>query len=227
MHDDQHGTAVVALAAMLNACRASGVSLAEATVGVVGLGAAGTGIATLAMLQGARTVLGCDRDEGARRMLAERGGEPVADLDALMARADVVITVTGVPGLLRPSMIRDGSVILALSNPVPEILPVAALAAGARFAADGTSVNNALAYPGIFRGALAVRASRINGPMKLAAARAIADAAEEGEIVPYPLDPAVHLAVARAVAAAAVSSGAAREKGIDIVAALPPLPERP
>ncbi len=226
MHDDQHGTAVVALAAVMNACRSSGVSLREAVVGVVGLGAAGTGIATLAMLQGARRVIGCDRDEGARRMLADRGGEPVADLDALLARADVVVAVTGVPGLLKPSMVKAGSVILALSNPVPEIHPDAALAAGARFAADGTSVNNALAYPGIFRGALAVRATRINGPMKLAAAHAIAEAAEEGEIVPSPLDQAVHLAVARAVARAALSSGAAREKGIDVEAALPPLPDR-
>ncbi|MCK6482203.1 MAG: NAD-dependent malic enzyme [Planctomycetes bacterium] len=226
MHDDQHGTAVVALAAILCACRSAGVALADSVVGVVGLGAAGTGIATLVMAQGARKVLGCDRDEGARRMLAERGGEPLADLDALMARAEVVIAVTGSPGLLRPSMVRPGSVILALSNPVPEILPDAALAAGARFAADGTTVNNALAYPGIFRGALAVRASRVNGPMKLAAARAIADAAEEGEIVPYPLDPSVHLSVARAVARAAVASGSARERGVDVDAALPPLPDR-
>ena len=226
MHDDQHGTAVVALAAALNACAAAGVRLEEATVGVVGLGAAGTGIASLLLLHGARRVLGFDREDAARRMLAERGGTPAASLEDLLAKCDVVLTVTGVPGLLRPSSIREGSVILALSNPVPEIAPEAALAAGARFAADGTTVNNALAYPGIFRGALAVRSSRINGPMKIAAARAIAAAAEEGEIVPSPLDPGVHLAVARAVAAAAVESGAARERGLDLAEAIPALSDR-
>lgn len=223
MHDDQHGTAVVALAAAMNACRHSGVRLEDSVVGVVGLGAAGTGIASLLLLHGARKVLGYDREEGARRLLSERGGEPAPSLEDLLGRSDVVISVTGVPGLLRPSAIREGSVILALSNPVPEIAPEEALDAGARFAADGTSVNNALAYPGIFRGALAVRASRINGPMKIAAARAIADAAEEGEIVPSPLEPGVHLSVARAVAAAAIASGSARERGVDVEAALPPL----
>jgi malate dehydrogenase (oxaloacetate-decarboxylating) len=223
MHDDQHGTGVGALAAAINACRSSGIDLKESKVGVVGLGAAGMGISAMLLLYGVKEVLGTDRDEGARRMLADRGGEPVATLDALLARADVLITVTGVPGLLEGKAIRKGSVVLALSNPVPEIDPESALAAGASFAADGTSVNNALAYPGIFRGALAVRATRINGPMKIAAARAIAEAAEEGEIVPSPLEPAVHLAVARAVGAAAVDSGVAREKGIDLREAIPPL----
>jgi malate dehydrogenase (oxaloacetate-decarboxylating) len=216
----------VALAAALNACLSSGVRLEDSTVGVVGLGAAGTGIASLLLLYGAKRVLGFDREDGARRMLTERGGEPAASLDALLQASDVVITVTGVPGLLKPASIRPGSIILALSNPVPEISPESALAAGAAFAADGTSVNNALAYPGIFRGALAVRATRINGPMKIAAARAIAVATEEGEIVPSPLDPAVHLSVARAVAAAAVSSGSARERGLDIAEALPPVDHR-
>ncbi len=223
MHDDQHGTAVVALAAAMNACRASGVDLKESAVGVVGLGAAGMGISSLLLLFGVRKVLGTDREDGSRRMLAERGGEPTASLEDLLGKADVLITVTGVPGLLEGMALRKGSVVLALSNPAPEIDPDAALAAGAAFAADGTSVNNALAYPGIFRGALAARATRINGAMKIAAARAIAEATEEGEIVPSPLDPAVHLAVARAVATASVDSGVAREKGIDILEAIPPL----
>jgi len=226
MHDDQHGTAVVALAAAINACALAGVRLEDSTVGVVGLGAAGTGIASLLLLSGVRKVLGFDREDGARRRLAERGGEPAPSLEDLLARCGVVITVTGVPGLIRPSSVRAGSVILALSNPVPEIAPEAAVAAGARFAADGTTVNNALAYPGIFRGALAVRATRINGPMKIAAARSVAAAAEEGEIVPSPLDSGVHLAVARAVAAAALDSGAAQEKGLDLAEALPPLADR-
>ena len=225
MHDDQHGTAVVAVAAAINACRGSGVSLRDSTVGVVGLGAAGIGISSLMLLHGAKSVLGTDRDAAARALLRERGGEPVESLDDLLSRSDVVVTVTGVPGLLRGKRLRRGSVVLALSNPAPEISPEEALAAGAAFAADGTSVNNALAYPGIFRGALAVAASRIHGPMKVAAAEAVAAAAEEGEIVPSALDPDVHLAVARRVARAAMDSGVARERVDDVEKALPPLRE--
>ena len=223
MHDDQHGTAVVALAAAVNACRSSGVDLKESVVGVVGLGAAGTGISSLLLLYGVRRVLGTDREGAARRMLEERGGEPVESLEDLLGRAEVLISVTGVPRLLEGRPLRRGSVVLALSNPVPEIDPESALSAGAAFAADGTSVNNALAYPGVFRGALAVRATRINGAMKVAAATAVAAATEEGEIVPSPLEPSVHLSVARAVAAAAVESGVAREKGLDLERAIPPL----
>jgi malate dehydrogenase (oxaloacetate-decarboxylating) len=215
MHDDQHGTAVVALAAARNACRASGVDLKESVVGVVGLGAAGTGIATLLLLYGVKRVIGFDRDERARALLATRGGEPAKSLDDLLARADVVISVTGVAGLLKPTMIRRGSIVLALSNPVPEITPDDALAAGAAFAADGSSVNNALAYPGIFRGALAVQAPRIVGAMKIAAAEAVADATEEGELVPSPLDADVHVRVAREVARAALASGVPNPPGFD------------
>jgi malate dehydrogenase (oxaloacetate-decarboxylating) len=223
MHDDQHGTGVVALAASINACAASGVDLAASVVGVLGLGAAGIGIATMIRSQGVRELIGYDREEPARALLESRGGRAAESVEDLLARSDVVVAVTGVPGLLRGKALRKGCVVLSLSNPVPEIDPEAALSAGAAFAADGTSVNNALAYPGIFRGALAVRATRINGAMKLAAARAIAGAAEEGEIVPSPLDAAAHLAVARAVAAAAVESGVAREKGLDLADAIPPL----
>jgi malate dehydrogenase (oxaloacetate-decarboxylating) len=226
MHDDQHGTAVVALAAASNACRASGLDLKESVVGVVGLGAAGTGIASLLLLYGVRRVLGFDRDERARALLAGRGGEPASSLDDLLARSDVVISVTGVAGLLKPSSIRKGSVVLALSNPVPEIAPDDALAAGAAFAADGSSVNNALAYPGIFRGALATRAPRILGSMKLAAAAAVAAATEEGELVPSPLDADVHLAVARAVARDALAAGIAEETLLDPVRDILPVAAR-
>jgi len=223
MHDDQHGTAVVVLAAARNACRAAGTDLRERIAGVVGLGAAGSAIAGLLKAYGVKRLLGFDRDPAARAMLAERGGEPAASLEALLAEADLLVTVTGVAGLIDKASIRKGSVVLALSNPVPEIDPDAALAAGARFAADGSSVNNALSYPGIFRGALAVRARRIDGPMKIAAAEAIADSAEEGEMVPSPLDPAVHLRVARAVARAAIRSGVAAETDVDVDARIPPL----
>jgi malate dehydrogenase (oxaloacetate-decarboxylating) len=109
-------------------------------------------------------------------------------------------------------MVRPGQVILAMSNPEPEILPEAAEAAGAAFAADGRSVNNVLGYPGIFRGALESGASAINLEMKLAAAEAIAGLTQEGEIVPDALNQDVHEAVAKAVREAALRSGVARRE---------------
>ena len=120
-----------------------------------------------------------------------------------------MIATTGVPGLIPADKVRRGQIILALSNPDPEIQPSAALAAGAAFAADGRSVNNALGFPGLFRGALAARARRIDNAMKIAAAEVIASFAEPGELVPQLLDPDVHLAVAEAVELAARKSGAA------------------
>jgi malate dehydrogenase (oxaloacetate-decarboxylating) len=131
-------------------------------------------------------------------------------MEEVMAQADVVVATTGRPGLITPSMIRRGQVILALSNPDPEIAPEEAEKAGAAFAGDGRSVNNVLGYPGIFRGALQAGADRINLEMKLAAALAIADLAEEDQLVPDVLNQAVHDAVALAVREAATSSGVAR-----------------
>src|SRR5437588_1453114 len=109
-------------------------------------------------------------------------------MDTVLAEADVLIATTGPPGLIAPSMVRDRQVILALTNPDPEIAPEAAELAGAAFAADGRSVNNVLGYPGIFRGALQAGASEINVPMKLAAAGALADLARPDELVPEVLD---------------------------------------
>jgi len=131
-------------------------------------------------------------------------------MENVMAEADVVVATTGRPGLIRPEMIRPGQVILALTNPDPEIEPEVAEAAGAAFAADGRSVNNVLGYPGIFRGALQAGASGINVAMKLAAAQAIAELARDGELVPNALDHRVHDAVAEAVRTAAAESGIAR-----------------
>jgi malate dehydrogenase (oxaloacetate-decarboxylating) len=131
-------------------------------------------------------------------------------MERVMAEADVVVATTGRPGLIGAEMIRRGQVILALSNPDPEIDPEAAEAAGAAFAADGRSVNNVLGYPGIFRGALQAGASAITVEMKLAAARALADRTGEGQLVPDALDQSVHDAVARAVRDAAVAGGVAR-----------------
>jgi malate dehydrogenase (oxaloacetate-decarboxylating) len=210
LHDDQHGTAVAALAAVTNAMARASLDLARARVGVLGLGAAGTAIAR--MIQGAseRPVLGYDPSPGAQERLRKLGGEVVASLDDLMKQADVVIAVSGRAGLIRPEQVRKGQGILALTNPHPEIEPNAALAAGAAFAADGRSVNNLLGFPGILRAALDTRVRRISREMYVAAARTIASLAGPNELVPNPLRRDVHRAVARAVAHAAQESGVAR-----------------
>jgi len=209
MHDDVHGTAVVGLAAATVACRYAGIELQSATVGQLGLGAAGFGIASLMVDAGVRRVLAFDPLEASHARARDRGVE-ISSMERVMAEADVVVATTGRPGLIQPEMIRPGQVILALTNPDPEIYPEAAEAAGAAFAADGRSVNNVLGYPGIFRGALKAGAAGINVAMKLAAAEAIANLAKDGELVPNALDKRVHDEVAAAVKAAAEVSGIAR-----------------
>jgi malate dehydrogenase (oxaloacetate-decarboxylating) len=209
MHDDQHGTAVVVLGSLLNACRLAGLSLLDQTVGIIGLGAAGTGISRLLLAYGVKDVLGNDIKPEAMARLEAAGGRRMP-ADELMAVANIVITTTGVPGLIKSGMVRKGQVVLALSNPNPEIRPEDALAAGATFATDGRYVNNALAFPGLFRGALNARSRRIDNAMKIAAAETIASKAPEGELVPGLLDLEVHRAVAAAVEEAAHRSGLAR-----------------
>ena len=208
MHDDVHGTAVVTLAAALVACRNAGLRLEEEVIGQIGLGAAGLGISSLMVDAGAKKVLASDPNEASHARAREKGIE-ITDLKPLMQEARVVVATTGVAGLIEPDMVRDGQVILALTNPYPEIEPDTALKAGAAFAADGTSVNNVLGYPGIFRGALLAGSRTINTEMKLAAAGAIAELTAESELVPNALDPAVHQQVADAVCEAAVESGVA------------------
>lgn len=203
LHDDQHGTAVVTLAAVLNATRRTGTSIGECTVGQIGLGAAGIGIVRLLLKAGARRVLGTDLDPGAVRRLVAMGGE-AATLGEIMQKADIVIATTGRPGLIGPETVRKGQIILALSNPDPEIEPAVALAHGAAFAADGKGINNVLGFPGLFKGALAARAKRFTDAMLLAAAGAIAELAGD-DLVPGPLDRAVHDAVAAAVSRASRS----------------------
>ncbi len=198
MHDDQHGTAVVVLASLLNATRITGVTLTDMKVGIIGLGAAGIGITKLLMGHKVQKVIGTDLNEQAKAMLNQLGGT-ATDLVGVMTEADIVIATTGCPGLIKPEMVRKGQIILALSNPDPEIRPDVALAAGAAFAADGKSVNNALAFPGIFRGALDAGAPAITQQMLIAAAHAIAAHAGNGELVPGILDPNVHAAVADSV----------------------------
>jgi malate dehydrogenase (oxaloacetate-decarboxylating) len=202
LHDDQHGTAVVALAALYSALRRVGRRVEEIVIGQIGLGAAGLGIVRLLRAHGIHRVLGTDRQPAAMERLVALGGEP-ATLDSIMATCDVVIATTGVKGLIKPDTVREGQIILALSNPDPEIEPVVALERGAAFAADGTAINNVLAFPGLFRGALDAHAGAFNDAMLLAAAKAIAGAAPPEDLVPDALDPKVHAAVAAAVRAAA------------------------
>jgi malate dehydrogenase (oxaloacetate-decarboxylating) len=206
MHDDVHGTAVVTMAAAIAACRQVGMRLDEAVVGQIGLGAAGYGIASLIHDAGVKRVIATDPNPWAQEQARAHGIE-IADLPTVMGAADVVVATTGRPGLITPDLVRPGQVILALTNPAPEIEPEAALAAGAAFAADGTSVNNVLGYPGIFRGALLAGASQINISMKRAAAWALAGLTVESELVPDVLDRNVHETVAQAVRQAAVDSG--------------------
>ncbi len=198
LHDDQHATAVVTLAAVLNATRRAGTALGGSIVGQVGLGAAGIGIVRLLQQAGVRRVLGTDLDAGAVRRLTAMGGE-AATLAEIMQKADIVIATTGARGLIAPTSVRKGQIILALSNPDPEIEPSDALAHGAAIAADGKGINNLLAFPGLFKGALAARAMRFTDAMLLAAAGAIAELARGDDLVPDPLDRGVHQAVAEAV----------------------------
>jgi malate dehydrogenase (oxaloacetate-decarboxylating) len=233
MHDDQHGTAVVILAALINAARVVGKQLSEMQVVVAGSGAAGT--ATIKMLLGAgvRDVIAVDRqgalvrdqryDDPHWRWLAEHTNKEnrAGTLAEVLQGADVFIGVSA-PGILRADdvvrMARD-PIVFAMANPTPEIMPDVA-APVAAVVATGRSdfpnqVNNLLSFPGIFRGALDVRAGRITDRMKLAAAYAIASIVGDEErsaeyIVPSVFDHRVVDAVAKAVAAAAVEEGVAR-----------------
>jgi malate dehydrogenase (oxaloacetate-decarboxylating) len=215
MHDDQHGTATVALAALLNATKYVGKPFRNDCVGIVGLGAAGMGIAKLLVAWGVKRMVGTDINPGAMEIFEKAGGAPMS-LDEVMRTADIVIGVTGAAGLLKPAMIHKGQIILALSNPRPEISPEDARKAGAAFAADGRSVNNGLAFPGIFRGALDARARSICNRMKIAAARTIASFAASGELVPSILNLDMHKAVAQAVERAAFEAGVARARSADV-----------
>ncbi len=207
LHDDQHGTAVVVLAAALNATRRAGRELRDCVIGQVGLGAAGIGIVRLLMYAGVKRVLGADLDDGACRRFSAMGGRP-AKLAEIMQQSDIVIATTGARGLIRPEAVRKGQIIMALSNPDPEIEPAVAMQHGAAIAADGKGINNVLGFPGLFKGALAAGAESFTDPMLLAAATRIAELAPGDDLVPDPLDSAMHLQVAAAVQAAAADGGA-------------------
>jgi malate dehydrogenase (oxaloacetate-decarboxylating) len=209
MHDDQHGTAVVVTAALTTASRSMNINLENVRIGQVGLGAAGNAIGRMLMKLTGNPVLGADLSVTALSFFENTGGIK-SNLPEIMAECNVVVATTGASGLIKPEMVRKGQIILALSNPVPEIDPEVALNAGAAFAADGKSVNNVLGFPGILRGAVDSYATHISHEMYLAAAIAIADETPQDELVPNPLDKKVHKAVARAVAQKAIQQGIAR-----------------
>jgi malate dehydrogenase (oxaloacetate-decarboxylating) len=204
LHDDQHGTAVVVLAALLNATKQTAIPLSALTVGVVGLGAAGLGIARLLQAHGVKRLLGTDvRLEAMGRLAQLRGHRE--NLERIVATADAVICTTGATQLIAPERIHSGQIIFALSNPDPEIEPAAALAAGAAIAADGKSISDVLCFPGLFHGALTAHALAFSDAMLLAAARAIATAAPSGQLLPDPLESSVHERVSQAVQETVIS----------------------
>ena len=234
-HDDQHGTAIVVTAALIGALRVVGKELSDIRVVVNGPGAAGTAIIKMLLAAGVRDVIACDengilyKDRGVgiadhKAMLCEitNLGDMRGTLTDAVRGADVFIGVS-VGGALKPEMVRTmakDAVIFAMANPTPEITPEEAKAAGARVVGTGRSdyanqINNVLAFPGVFKGALSVRARDINSAMKVAAAHAIADLVSDEErnedyIIPGAFDPRVAEAVAAAVAKAARETGVAR-----------------
>ena len=212
LHDDQHATAVVVLAAVLSAAAVLGRNPADLAFGQVGLGAAGSAIAHLARSFGFSQVLAYDPDPAATTRLEEISAGEQSPLEsrsdpgglkAVLEGADVVVFTTGKAGLVTRDSIRAGQVIMALTNPVPEISTEEALAGGAAIATDGSLVNNVLAYPGLFKGALDAGATRITMAMKRAAAEALSSMATVDALLPDSLDRRVHALVAERVAAAA------------------------
>ena len=222
-HDDQHGTAVVVTAGLINSLKIVKKELSEIEVVINGSGAAGIAIANMLIALGVGNVILCDRagiitEENAnnpyKKEVASKSnkGKKSGSLEEALTGADVFIGVSA-PGVLSKDMIKKmnkDSIIFALANPVPEIMPEEALEAGARIYASGRSdfqnqINNVLAFPGIFRGALDVRASEINEEMKIAAAKAIAGMIEDKDlredyIIPSSLDKSIAMEVSKAVA---------------------------
>ncbi len=232
-HDDQHGTAVVTAAALINALKIVGKEWKDVTVTFSGAGAAGTAIAKLLNKLGVKDILVCNRKGIICKGINEpKGNEEIAlitnktnrqgTLADAMKGADILIGVSA-PGIVTQDMVRSmasGAIVMAMANPVPEIMPELAKQAGAAVVGTGRSdfpnqINNVLAFPGIFRGALDVRAKEINEDMKMAAAQAIASLVSQEElnpdyILPMAFDPRIGKSVAKAVAEAAKKTGAAR-----------------
>ncbi|SFT69349.1 malate dehydrogenase (oxaloacetate-decarboxylating) [Selenomonas sp. GACV-9] len=236
-HDDQHGTAIVVVSALINAFKLTGKTFADAKFVVNGAGAAGQAITRLIYSAGGRNIILCD-SRGAIYEGRPNGMNPYKEdiakitnpqneagpLESVIRKADVFIGVS-VAGCVTQDMVRTmnpNAIVMGMANPEPEILPQLAKEAGARIVCTGRSdypnqVNNLLAFPGIFRGALDVRASEINEAMKVAAAKAIADLIkpeelDEDHVITSPFNPEVAPAVAAAVAHAARQTGVARNR---------------
>jgi len=207
-HDDQHGTAAVVMAGLISATRLVGRELRRCSIGVVGLGAAGNATAKALMHYTGNPVRGADVSPAAVARVVAAGGI-AADLAEIMGTCDVVVAVTGKQGLIAPNLVRTGQIIFALSNPYPEIEVGVALQQGAALATDGRSTNNLLAFPGLCRGGLDAGVSRYGPAIFTAVAEAIAVLTPAGQVLPPPLDPAVHRSVSRAVALAALEAGVA------------------
>ncbi|MDR1657058.1 MAG: NADP-dependent malic enzyme [Deltaproteobacteria bacterium] len=233
-HDDQHGTAVIALAGVLNALKVVGKELSSIRAAMVGAGASGTAICEFLLAAGLGDIVVCDRQGAihrgrndlnwAKMALASKTNKSSVkgSLADAMKGADLFLGLSG-PGLINSDMIHSMApkpIILAMANPTPEITPADALAAGAAVVATGRSdfpnqLNNCLGFPGIFKGALSVRAATINESMKLAAAKALASLIEPEElsnvnIIPTVFDPRVVPSMAAAVSEAAKATGVAR-----------------
>ncbi|MDE6275535.1 MAG: NADP-dependent malic enzyme [Clostridia bacterium] len=232
-HDDQHGTAVVTAAALINALKIVGKDWKDVTVTFSGAGAAGSAIAKLLNKLGVKDILVCNRKGIICKGVNEpKGNEEIVEItnkarrqgtlaDA-MKGADILIGVSA-PGIVTQDMVRSmakDAIVMAMANPVPEIMPDLAKQAGAKVVGTGRSdfpnqINNVLAFPGIFRGALDVRAKEINEEMKMAAAKAIASLVSDEElnpdyILPMAFDSRIGKTVAKAVADAAKKMGVAR-----------------
>ncbi len=234
-HDDQHGTAIVVSAAIINAMKLTGRKLEDQKVVVSGAGAAGISITRLLIRMGQRNIILCDRQgaiyegrDDLNPIKEEMAGisnpeKKKGSLGDVLCGADIFIGVSG-PGIVTEDMVRSMNkdpIIFAMSNPVPEIMPDAAKKAGAFVIGTGRSdypnqINNVLAFPGVFRGALDVRARDINDDMKIAAAYALAAIVSDTElapeyIIPDPFDERIGETVAAAVAHAARESGVSRK----------------
>ncbi len=233
-HDDQHGTAIIVAGALLNALKLVGKRMDEITAVFSGAGAAGTAIFKLLRRMGLKDAVICDRKgaiwsgrtdlnpEKQALLAISNAQDKSGSLADVMVGADLFVGVSS-PGVVTQDMVRsmaEKPILFPMANPVPEIMPDLALAAGAAVVGTGRSdfanqINNVLAFPGVFRGALDVRASDINEEMKIAAAYALAGLVSEEElspdyIIPAAFDPRVRPAVAEAVAEAARKSGVAR-----------------
>jgi malate dehydrogenase (oxaloacetate-decarboxylating) len=207
-HEGADGPAIVVLAAIISAARKVSRDFADVQVGQVGLGTAGGAISRLVMRHQGRPVIGEDFHPAAVSRHLAYGGQH-GNIEQIMARCDVVVMNTGHPGLVPASLVREGQVVLALGEPRPELEPFDATLAGAAFAADGKAISTAAAFPGVMLGALAVRARGIDDGMRIAAAMALVEAADAGDLVPIPLQPNLHSKVASAVARAAIAQGTA------------------